>query len=106
MRITQSPEQDYNPTWAATGAGWCSISRGASARVCGWSSGATGEWGDPAPLPVADRAARPRWSPDGRWISYISPEGIKVLEPAPGRARLLLAPMRDDRFPSTWSGMV
>ena len=57
--------------------------------------------GRPALLPLRDRAARPRWSPDGRWIGYVAPEGIKVLEAGTDQ-RSPAARSRDEVFPSTW----
>jgi Tol biopolymer transport system component len=102
VQVTRSLEHDYNPTWDRDGRRLVfdqqkSVERGL------WiiERGTTGQWGEPTPLPLRDRAARPRWSPDGRWISYINPDGIKVFDPVTGQSRLVLA-LKDDAFPSTW----
>ena len=103
VQLTRSPEHDYNPTWDKDGRRLVFDQQKSAERGL-WTveRGATGQWGEPAPLPLRDRAARPRWSPDGRWISYINPDGIKVFDPGTEQSRLVLA-FKDDAFPSTWS---
>ena len=103
IQITQSPEQDYNPTWAPDGQQLVFDQQRNAERGL-WVSrrAASGEWAVPVPFSMSGRAARPRWSPDGRWISYISPEGVNVVEVATNRSRLLLA-SRDEVCPATWS---
>ena len=103
VQITRNGEQDYNPSWSRDGRRLVfdqqkNLQRGL------WlvDRGTTGAWGDPAAFPVTGRAARPRWSPDGRWVSYITPDGVAVLEVGSGQSRLI-APMKDEAFPSTWS---
>jgi len=103
VQLTRSQEHDYNPSWDRDGRRLVFDQQKSADRGL-WMAerGESGAWGDPAPLPLRERGARPRWSPDGRWISYITPEGIKVIEAGSGQSRLVTA-LRDDAFPSTWS---
>ncbi len=102
-RLTDSPEQDYNPTWAPDGRRLAFDQQRNPERGL-WEADRTaaGEWATPEPFPREGRAARPRWSPDGRWISFLSPEGVNVVEVASDRSRLVLS-VPDDGFPSSWS---
>ena len=103
VQVTRSPEQDYNPTWEPGGRQLVfDQQRTADRGLWTVSRDPSGTWGIPVPYGVSGRAARPRWSPDGRWISFISPEGVKVVEVATARTRLLY-PEEDDVFPSAWS---
>ncbi|MEO6056598.1 MAG: protein kinase [Gemmatimonadales bacterium] len=103
VQITRSPEQDYNLSWAPDGRQFVfDQQRNADRGLWVARRGASGEWATPAPFPRAGRAARPRWSPDGRWISFVSPEGVNVVEVGSTRSRLLLA-SRDEVYPATWT---
>jgi dipeptidyl aminopeptidase/acylaminoacyl peptidase len=49
------------------------------------------------------RASAPRWSPDGRWIAYLTGEGVTIAKPD-GTGALVLAPVGGTNHPLPSSG--
>jgi eukaryotic-like serine/threonine-protein kinase len=104
LQITRNPEQDYNPSWSPDGRQFVfDQQRNVEHGLWLTERTASGEWSTPEPFPAVGRAARPRWSPDGRWISFVAPEGVSVVEVGSNQPARLLYAWRDDVYPGSWT---
>ena len=92
VRVTSGTEHDWNPHWAPDGQELAfdqHLNRNRSLWLI--RRGPDGTWGAVRPLSTGGGFARaPRWSPDGRHISFMGDSGQHVLEPATGRIRVAI----------------
>lgn len=89
VQVTTSPQEDYNPSWGADGQSlvWDEQLNHDSAL---WTArrGRDGAWERPRLLALSPGGGGlPRVSPDGRWVAFNSPAGLKFLEVATGTVR-------------------
>ncbi|HEX3234082.1 MAG TPA: hypothetical protein VHR41_07775, partial [Gemmatimonadales bacterium] len=90
VQVTTSREHDWNPQWSPDGRALVfdeQLNRDSSLWTVRRKP--DGSWGTPQPLPFHGPVAISAWSPDGRSISFASDSGIRVLELASGRQRLV-----------------
>ena len=100
MQVTTSTEHDWNPRWSPDGKALAFDRQASSGDARLWivRRGANGGWDKPQALPYRGLAALAAWSPDGRSLSFSADSGIRVLDIATGRQRLVAG------APSAWSG--
>jgi serine/threonine-protein kinase len=92
VRVTTSPEHDWNPSWSPDGRALLfdeQLNPDSALYIV--RRRPDGAWETPRALPYHGPAALARWSPDGRSISFSGDSGLRVIDVATGRQRLLAA---------------
>jgi eukaryotic-like serine/threonine-protein kinase len=100
LQVTTSSEHDWNPRWSPDGRALVFDEQARNDTTL-WivrrRSGGT--WDKPHALPYSGYAALLAWSPDGRSVSFSGDSGIRVIDIATGRQRLVAEAPR-----GSWSG--
>jgi len=86
-RVTDTPAQESYPVWSADGMSLAFYDQSRPFHTLITHRGQDGRWSTPAVL--ASPAYRPDWSPDGRWIVFVSTNadaqpGLVFVIPATG----------------------
>jgi eukaryotic-like serine/threonine-protein kinase len=92
VRVTTSPEHDWNPSWSPDGQALVFDEQhnpDSSLWIVRRRPG--GGWETPRALPYHGAVALPRWSPDGRSIAFSGDSGLRVIDVATGGQHFLAA---------------
>jgi Tol biopolymer transport system component/tRNA A-37 threonylcarbamoyl transferase component Bud32 len=90
VQVTTSSEHDWNPRWSPDGRALVFDEQARSDTTL-WivRRRSDGTWDKPHALPYSGYAALLAWSPDGRSVSFSGDSGIRVIDIATGRQRLV-----------------
>jgi len=99
VRVSTSLGEEAVPAWSPDGRALIWVD-GDTIRIARRNSG-DGDWGSPLPLFADPGVGAPKWSPDGRWISFASSRGFELWDPVGNDRRVL--PQGTGVFWHTWS---
>jgi Tol biopolymer transport system component len=101
--VTRDPAQERYPDWSPDGRHLVFHSNKEGRDEIYVVSRAQGDaaWEVPRRLSF-DGGRFPRWSPDGELIAYIGENCLRVIPPAGGNARVLVATANPDSLPAPW----
>ena len=92
QQVTRGPEEDYFPAWSPDGTQLAYATEVGGAFSYAVVSRATdGRWSAPRKVGGTKLfgGAYEQWSPDGKLIAYVSNEGVSVISPNGGDARVI-----------------
>jgi Tol biopolymer transport system component/tRNA A-37 threonylcarbamoyl transferase component Bud32 len=103
VQVTKSPEHDYNPRWSPDGKTLTFVEASRSDSAL-WTvrRRSDGTWDEPKLLLAKGSAVYTGWSPDGRSVLFSGDSGVRVIDLATGRDRLV-APTAADAVWPAWS---